>query len=272
MNFSYGFLIGLGVFVTREYLRLKEPKRSNLQPKEEPIKSPGKRKKLTLAKELQQRLRKNNKPNEIASYRECEIKIYNLFRRKAYKIANWDNRTLPNVYPTIRAAKNAIGGLYPPLSTRQDYFAEKEKELRRKEEVSLLAKAYEQRIKNPLSGSKLAQVDDLFNLSPVEFEKWVRKHIFEKENWQVSETKKTGDGGIDLILWKNDEKSIAQCKRFRGTVGQPQLRDFYGTMMSEGVSRGFFVTTGLFSLSAIKFAENKPIGMIDRRVLAQKYV
>jgi len=40
--------------------------------------------------------------------------------------------------------------------------------------------------------------------------------------------------------------------------------------MSEGVSRGYFVTTGLFSLAALKFADNKPIEMIDRRVLAEK--
>ena len=118
----------------------------------------------------------------------------------------------------------------------------------------------------------LRQVDDLFDLTPVEFEKWVKRNIFEKKDWEVTETKATGDGGIDLILNRQDEHSIAQCKRFKKTVGEPLIRDFYGVMISEGVSKGYFVTTGLFSLSALKFAEGKPIEMIDRRVLAQKYL
>jgi len=112
----------------------------------------------------------------------------------------------------------------------------------------------------------------LLKLTPTEFEKWVKIHIFEKEGWHVTETKITGDGGIDLFLNRKDEHSIAQCKRYQKTVGEPPIRDFYGTMISEGVSRGYFVTTGLFSLPALKFAENKPIEMIDRRVLAQKYL
>jgi restriction system protein len=109
-------------------------------------------------------------------------------------------------------------------------------------------------------------------LSPIDFEKWVKSEVFESTGWKVEETKVTGDGGIDLVITKGDERSVAQCKRFRGTVGEPMIRDFYGAMMHEGVSRGFFITTGMYSLSALKFAEDKPIEMIDRRVLASKYL
>ena len=150
--------------------------------------------------------------------------------------------------------------------------AKKELELQNKEKIEFLARSYQRRQKTTFYKNNLSKIDDLINLTPVEFEKWVKKHVFEKEGWKVSETKLTGDGGIDLILTKNGEHSIAQCKRFKNTVGEPLLRDFYGTMISEGVSRGYFVTTGLFSLSALKFTEGKPIEMIDRRVLAQKYL
>lgn len=150
------------------------------------------------------------------------------------------------------------------------YIAEKERRIRKKEQDYLFAKAYRQRHKTTDFKRSLATVDNLLSLSPTEFEKYVKVNIFEKEGWQVSETKITGDGGIDLVLSKNGERSIAQCKRYKKTVGEPHLRDFYGTMMSEGVSRGFFITTGLFSLSALKFAEQKPIVLMDRRILAQK--
>lgn len=154
--------------------------------------------------------------------------------------------------------------------SEKEYMAQKELELQKKEKTEYLARAYQKRQSTSQFKKNLFKIDDLINLTPIEFEKWVKKYIFEKEGWEVSETKKTGDGGIDLILSKKSEKSIAQCKRYRQTVGEPMLRDFYGTMMSEGVSRGYFVTTGIFSLSALKFADNKPIEMIDRRVLASK--
>lgn len=150
--------------------------------------------------------------------------------------------------------------------------AEKEKTQRKREEDALMAKSYMQRGQSSQFKQNIHHLNKLFDLTPVEFEKWVKENIFEKEGWEVVETEVTGDGGIDLILLRNNEKSIAQCKRYRNTVGEPLIRDFYGTMMSEGVSRGYFVTTGLFSIPALKFAEDKPIEMIDRRILAQKYV
>lgn len=157
-------------------------------------------------------------------------------------------------------------------ASQEEYLAEKERVLRKKEQDYFLAKAYKQRQQRTKFQKNLRTIDDLFNLTPVEFEQWVKNNIFMKEGWIVEETKITGDGGIDLMLHKNGEHSIAQCKRFKSSVGEPLLRDFYGAMMSEGVSRGYFVTTGVFSLQAQKFADNKPIVLIDRRVLAQRLV
>lgn len=158
------------------------------------------------------------------------------------------------------------------FTSKETYLAEKERVLRKKEQDYFLAKSYKQRQQRTKFQSNLKAIDDLFNLTPVNFEKWVKSNIFEKEGWTVEETKITGDGGIDLTLHQNGEHSIAQCKRFRSSVGEPPLRDFYGTMMSEGVSRGYFVTTGVFTIQAQKFAEDKPIILMDRRVLAQRLV
>lgn len=181
--------------------------------------------------------------------------------------------------PLIQQLPHLSCGLNDIDLDLDDYIEKHLKELSRREKIqkqqeedSILAKSYLFRKSNTQFKQKILIVDDLYNLSPLEFERWVKKNVFEKEEWQVSETKITGDGGIDLVLLKSDEKSIAQCKRYRKTVGEPLLRDFYGAMMSEGVSRGFFITTGLFSLSALKFSKNKPIEMIDRRILAQKYI
>lgn len=284
LGFRYGFLIGLGVFLIRIFQNREEEKElkkhklqaeRQIETKEQTRKKPTKLKRITkfkrIKEEFKERLKKNSEPDEIENYRECKIKIYNLSEKnQAFKIINWDNITLNAPYFTIRAAKNAIGNLYPSELTKEEYLAEKEKKLRKQEQDAFLARAYQQRQKISTLKSNLTTIDDLFNLTPIEFEKWVRLHIFEKEGWSVTETKATGDGGIDLALNRKGEHSIAQCKRYRNTVGEPLLRDFYGTMMSEGVSKGYFVTTGLFSLSALKFAENKPIILIDRRLLAKR--
>ncbi|MDD2225282.1 MAG: restriction endonuclease [Candidatus Shapirobacteria bacterium] len=183
-----------------------------------------------------------------------------------------------NFYFSINEAKKTIdriisttGEINEYMIKKEEFYARKEAETRRKENTFLLANAYKQRLTSNFK-QNLSTVDKLTELTPIEFEKWVKKNIFETNGWNVEETRKTGDGGIDLVLKKDDEYSIVQCKRFKKTVGEPALRDFYGTMVSEGVSRGYFVTTGLFSLSALKFAEDKPIELIDRRILAQKYL
>lgn len=76
-------------------------------------------------------------------------------------------------------------------------------------------------------------------------------------------TRRTGDEGVDLVLDREGERSIAQCKRYRGQIGQPLVRDFYGALVHENAKRGYFVTTGRFSLPAQTWAEGKNITLVD---------
>lgn len=56
-----------------------------------------------------------------------------------------------------------------------------------------------------------------------------------------------------------------QCKKFISrevTVGA--IRDFYGALANKLANgKGYFVTTNKFTLEAQKFAEDKPIELID---------
>jgi len=103
---------------------------------------------------------------------------------------------------------------------------------------------------------------DLYGLDPVDFEHLVGK-VFSALGYDVTVTKRSGDGGVDLELRRGDERSIAQCKRYRGTVGQPDLRDFFGTLVHENATRGYFVTSGQFSLAASTWAQGKPLSLVD---------
>ena len=115
-------------------------------------------------------------------------------------------------------------------------------------------------------------------LSGIEFEH-VCKRLLENMGFTVETTKTSGDGGIDLIGYNTQPllsgKYIIQCKRYAGSVGEPIIRDLYGVATSERANKGILITTGHFTKSAVSFAENKPIELIDGaqlKVLIEQYL
>mgnify|MGYP002423815655 FL=1 len=108
--------------------------------------------------------------------------------------------------------------------------------------------------------------NDINSLSGIEFEN-ICKNLIENMGFSVETTKASGDGGIDLIAYNHEPvlsgKYIIQCKRYSGSVGEPIIRDLYGVITSERANKGILMTTGYFTKSAIAFAEDKPIELID---------
>jgi restriction system protein len=92
-------------------------------------------------------------------------------------------------------------------------------------------------------------------------------------------TGKSGDGGIDGVI-KEDALGLdivyVQAKRYgQGhPVGQPELRDFAGSLDGEGATKGIFITTGSFASGAREFASRiaKRIILIDGTQLARLMV
>ena len=111
-------------------------------------------------------------------------------------------------------------------------------------------------------------------LSWQQFEQLIGE-AFRKQGYSITETGGNGpDGGIDLILRKDGEKHLAQCKHWRSLkVGVPVVREFFGAMAAEGAAGGFIVTSGQFTYAATTFASGRNIQLIDgarlKRWLAQ---
>lgn len=91
-------------------------------------------------------------------------------------------------------------------------------------------------------------------------------------DYYFHETKKTGDGGIDVIgEIKNSRKSegvFVQVKRFKGTVSREKANEFHGTIMhfkkSKKLKRviGLYITTGKFSSTFSEFLKlNEEVGI-----------
>ena len=59
-----------------------------------------------------------------------------------------------------------------------------------------------------------------------------------------------------------------QCKDQKTPIGEPVLRDLYGLVLSEGVNKGIIITTSKFTEAARRFAEAKPLELIDGHMLS----
>ncbi|URZ16635.1 restriction endonuclease [Clostridium felsineum] len=110
----------------------------------------------------------------------------------------------------------------------------------------------------------------LINMDPYGFERLSQRLLRECGFSQVVVTKKSGDGGIDgngkfRINGIFSFNVAFQCKRYKGVVGSPEIRNFRGSLTTD-VEKGVFITTGTFSISAKDEASKpgkKQIDLID---------
>ena len=75
------------------------------------------------------------------------------------------------------------------------------------------------------------------------------------------------DGGVDLVATNSSPlaagKCVVQCKARSRPVGEPVLRDLFGTMHARGANKGILITTSTFTAAALRFAQGKPLELID---------
>ena len=116
----------------------------------------------------------------------------------------------------------------------------------------------------PLPALKL---EELYNLHPADFERYVAR-LFRQKGYKASVRGRSGDLGVDLVVTqKGGKRAIVQCKRYRNTIGPDVVRELYGTLIHEGVSHAFLVTTADISDSARAWAQGKPMTLIDGQTL-----
>lgn len=103
-----------------------------------------------------------------------------------------------------------------------------------------------------------------------EFEDYISA-LLVKMGFNVSRTGYSHDGGIDLLAEYERPlfhgKYIIQCKNYTGLVGQPEVRDLYGVVMSENANKGIIITPSDYTEQAYAFAQNKNIELINGSTL-----
>ena len=102
-----------------------------------------------------------------------------------------------------------------------------------------------------------AKKDWWFSLDGWEFEEEVAR-VFRLNGYKVKVTKKTGDGGADLIMYKDNYKYLVQCKHYKNEVPPEPLRALNGLKDDFGADKLVMIATSGVTKAGKEFIENKP--------------
>lgn len=130
--------------------------------------------------------------------------------------------------------------------------------------------------------AKLADelLESIMKLTPDRFEQLV-VNLLEKMGYGKGKVVgRSGDGGIDGIINQDElgfEKVYMQAKRWSNQVGEPEIRNFSGSLDAKSAGKGMFITTSTFSSTAERTAQkistgNKLILLIDGRELTARMI
>ena len=109
------------------------------------------------------------------------------------------------------------------------------------------------------------------SLGGIEFERELGK-LFAARGYDVRYTGGSGDQGGDLILRKDGETTVVQCKAWKNPATPQVARELGGSMMHYKANNGILACTGGFSGGVLEFARGKPITLIDARDIARMAV
>jgi restriction system protein len=95
--------------------------------------------------------------------------------------------------------------------------------------------------------------------------------FYRRQGYLVDHTGRDGpDGGVDLVLRRNGEKTLVQCKQWRvESVGVKLVRELLGVVTSEHARHGIFVTSGDYTEAAKDFARSNPLTLVAGGKLAE---
>lgn len=121
-----------------------------------------------------------------------------------------------------------------------------------------------------------ASVKKMEQLDPFNFECFIKRALIASEFRDVRVTKKSSDGGVDLIarmpfsVWPVEKHVIhIQAKRWQRSVGRREVAQLRGSLIPSAL--GVIITTGNYARTAIREAEKPnqlPISLVDGHRMA----
>lgn len=102
-------------------------------------------------------------------------------------------------------------------------------------------------------------------LSGLQFEEEVTK-LYNNLGYKAVKTRASNDGGVDVILYRGNEKIAIQCKAYNKRISPSVARELYGVICTSDCSSGIIATVNGASHETYLFCErcmDKPIKIID---------
>ncbi len=106
-------------------------------------------------------------------------------------------------------------------------------------------------------------IDSVRQMSWRQFEQ-LTGEAFRRQGYAIEETGLGGaDGGIDLIMRKDGQTTLVQCKQWQNRqVGVKVVREMFGLLVHHGAAAIKIVALGDYTPDAYRFAQGKPIELI----------
>ncbi len=114
--------------------------------------------------------------------------------------------------------------------------------------------------------SEIDRRPNLLDLTPDGFEHLV-ENLLSRMGLETRLFRPHGDGGIDCVAFDpapvTGGKIVVQAKLYTKTVPPAAVRDLFGTVTDAGATKGILITTGGFGPASYRFANGKPLQLID---------
>lgn len=121
----------------------------------------------------------------------------------------------------------------------------------------------------------IIELDDLYHLTPREFEYWCGEIIEKLGYSNIEHSKSSVDSGKDIECRKNLLPVYVECKRFyysqnaEYAVTSEVCKKLVGAMVHDGITKGMIITTGIITRDAVDYIRTLP-QMYDITLLSGK--
>jgi HJR/Mrr/RecB family endonuclease len=123
----------------------------------------------------------------------------------------------------------------------------------------------EEEEKKRLLDSGILEVDAM---TGKEFEQFLAVH-FISLGYTVTLTQDSQDYGADLIIYKDDSKTVVQAKRSKNPVGIKAVQEVAGAVRHYKGNKGLVITNNRFTENAYNLAESNELELWDRKRLIE---
>ncbi|MBS4217508.1 restriction endonuclease [Bacillus sp. FJAT-49711] len=111
-------------------------------------------------------------------------------------------------------------------------------------------------------------INEVDQMDGFQFEEYLAL-LFKMSGYNAKITKSRGDFGADLILVKDNVKTVVQAKRYSSNVGIKAIQEVVGAVQHYKADKSMVITNSYFTNPAIELAKTNNVELINRDQLVK---